>query len=233
MSTHAKKAIITGANKGIGFEIARQLGLKNFHIFLAVRNAARGEEALKRLGIPLGEVVVMDVSSRASIQSAFELISSKTDRIDVLINNAGIMMPDDNNIMDASNTLVLDTLQTNALGPLQVVQTFLPLLLRGSRVINISSSSGHMTDGKVSTWSPTYCLSKTLLNAITLQLSAALAERGVVVNAVCPGRVQTDMLGRGISRPVEVGADTPVWLATEAPVQVNGQFLRDRQKLNW
>jgi NAD(P)-dependent dehydrogenase (short-subunit alcohol dehydrogenase family) len=228
-----KKAIVTGANKGIGFEIARQLGLKGFHVFLAVRNAARGEEALARLGIPSAEVVVMDVSSGDSIRSAFELISSKTDRIDVLVNNAGILMPNDNDIMDASTMLVLSTVQTNALGPLRVVQTFLPLLSQGSRVINISSSSGHMTDGKVSTWSPVYCLSKTLLNAITLQLSAALAERGVVVNAVCPGRVETDMKGRGVCRTVEVGADTPVWLATEAPLQVNGQFLRDRQQLNW
>jgi NAD(P)-dependent dehydrogenase (short-subunit alcohol dehydrogenase family) len=175
----------------------------------------------------------MDTANLESIRLAFKQVETRTRQLDVLINNAAIMLSVDKHILSIDPALVLDTVHTNGLGPLFIVQTFLPLLKSGSRVINMSSSGGQICGGSFSTWSPMYCVSKTLLNAITLQLSAALAKRGVAVNAVCPGWVQTDMGGGGAPRTVEQGADTPVWLATEAPLHVNGRFLQDRQDITW
>lgn len=227
-------ALVTGANKGIGFEIAHQLGEKGFHIFLSARNLEKGEAAsdkLKRKGISV-ECIQMDVSDLKSIESGFEKVKSKTKQLDVLINNAGILLKDDRDLLTVSNETILQTLHTNALGVLWVTRIFSPLLKAGSRVINISSGGGAICGG-ISTWSPVYCISKTSENAITLQLAHALQGKGVTVNAVCPGWVRTDMGGQGASRSIEKGAETPVWLATDPKMNQTGKFFRDKSVISW
>ena len=233
MST-PKNFLVTGANKGIGYEIARQLAKTGARVFLGARDAGRGQAAADKLGGSV-EFLELDVSDAASIDRAAETLSSKIQALDGLINNAGIL--DDErgvSILDTDPDLIRRTLETNTLGPLRLTQKLAPLLAKaadGGRVVNLSSGLGQLSD--MNDEFPAYSISKTALNAVTRQLSGALKEKGVAVNTVCPGWVQTDMGGKNASRTVEQGADTPVWLVTEAPALLTGEFLRDRKSIPW
>ncbi len=229
-----KTALVTGANKGIGLEIAKELCEKGFNVFLAARNPHLGSEAASYLVRQkyLCTFVPMDVADSASIREAFRFVSSKIQHLDVLVNNAGILLDHSQSILTTPESLILTTLQTNAVGALLVAQTFLPLMQRGGRIINVSSSGGQISRG-ASTFAPAYCISKTTMNAITLQLASELAPQGIAVNAMCPGWVQTEMGGAGAQRTVQQGADTAVWLATEAPQALTGKFLQDRKEIVW
>jgi len=154
------------------------------------------------------------------------------DHLDVLINNAGIMMDGDDAILKVRDDLLRETLETNTLGALRVTRAFVPLLAKSKapRVINVSSGGGQLTGG-ADGWSPAYCISKTALNGVTSQLATALPK--FAVNSVCPGWVRTDMGGGNATRSVEEGADTIVWLATDAPQKLTGKFLRDRKEIPW
>src|ERR687892_2172657 len=124
------------------------------------------------------------------------------------------------------------TLRTNTLGALLVAQAFVPFLQKSDapRIVNVSSGGGQLADG-ADGWAPAYCISKTALNGVTSQLAAALPK--FAVNSVCPGWVRTDMGGQGATRSVEEGADTIVWLASDAPQKLTGKFLRDRKEIPW
>ena len=229
-----KTALVTGANKGIGYEVARQLGRKGFHVFIGARNSQKGREATQALkdGGAIATFVRLDVSNAQSITDAVHAVSEIADHLDVLVNNAGVLLDGDSAIAQVDAQTVNDTLQTNTLGPLLVTQAFLPLLSRSNapRVINVSSGGGQLNDG-MDTWAPAYCLSKTALNAVTCLFAAALPD--VSINSVCPGWVRTDMGGANATRSVEQGADTIVWLATDAPKNLTGKFLRDRKPIPW
>ncbi|MEL7121864.1 MAG: SDR family NAD(P)-dependent oxidoreductase [Bacteroidota bacterium] len=230
----SKSVLITGANKGIGFQIAEDLGKMGFYIFLGARNEKRGNDAMQKLidnGIE-GEFVLMDVSNPQTIQTAFEQVCEKTGHLDVLINNAGILLDDSTAFLKVKPEVSLETMKINALGPLWVVQTFRSLLRNGSRVVMMSSGAGTFCSG-IGTWAPVYSISKTALNVTTLQLHAALQSSGILINAMCPGWVRTDMGGAGAGRSVEKGAETAVWLATESPASINGKFLRDKKEIEW
>ncbi len=229
-----KTALVTGASKGIGLEIARQLCAKGFHVLLAARNPHSGSEAASQLVRQkyACTFVPMDVADSASIREAFRLASSKIQHLDVIINNAGVMLDHGQSVLDVSEQLLLTTLQTNAVGALLVARVFLPLMQKGGKIINVSSSGGQITNG-ARTFAPAYCISKTTMNAITLQLASALTPKGIAVNAMCPGWVQTAMGGAGAPRSVAQGADTAVWLATEAPQSLTGRFFRDRAEISW
>lgn len=229
-----KTALVTGANKGIGYEIARQLGLKGFSVLVAARNEARGQKAVSELKTLKVEAhfVACDVGDLSSIKSAFAQVQAITSQLDVLVNNAGILHDENQDVFTLPDELFAETLQVNALGALHMVRVFRPLLKQGSRVINISSGGGAICEG-ASTWAPAYCISKTAMNAATLQLAAGLSGTGISINAVCPGWVRTDMGGSGASRSVAEGADTPVWLATEADSHLTGKFIRDRAEIPW
>ena len=133
---------------------------------------------------------------------------------------------------DGSSEYIRVEPQTAAFGPLRVTKDFLPFIPSGGRVIMISSGGGSMTD-EVGGWWPAYCVSKSLLNAITRHLAYELSEKNISVNAVCPGWVKTEMGGRGAPRSVERGAETITWLATEAPLKLTGKFFRDRKEIPW
>lgn len=227
-------ALVTGANKGIGYEIARQLAEKGFHVFVGARKVGEGLQATTTIAKSGGsaEFVEIDVSDRGSIEKAAAAVASKVDHLDVLVNNAGIMQ-DSKGVMEVDDKTVLTTLTTNTLGPLRVTQAFLPLLLKGARgtVVNLSSGLGQLND--MGDTYPAYSVSKTALNAVTRQFAAALRDKGITVNSVCPGWVKTDMGGPNAQRTVQQGADTVTWLATEAPRDVTGQFLRDRKTIPW
>jgi NAD(P)-dependent dehydrogenase (short-subunit alcohol dehydrogenase family) len=227
-------ALVTGANKGIGYEIARQLGEKGYHVLVGARKADAGKQAaaaLQQEGAS-AEFIKIDVSDRTSIEDAARTVGAKFDHLDALVNNAAIM-EDQKNITEAPDDVFLRTLTTNSLGPLRVTQAFLPLLTKSSRasVVNMSSGLGQLSD--MGDTYPAYSISKTALNAVTRQFAAALHEKGISVNSVCPGWVKTDMGGANAPRTVQQGADTVTWLATEAPRDLTGQFLRDRKVIPW
>ena len=229
-----KIALITGANKGIGYEIARQLGEKGYHVLVAARKADAGKQAVFSLqkGGASAEFVQIDVSDQASIQKAAKTMAAQFDHLDALVNNAAIM-EDKSNVTEVTDDLLQRTLKTNTFGPLLMTQAFLPLLTKspGATVVNMSSGLGQLSD--MADTYPAYSISKTSLNAVTRQFAAALRDKDVTVNSVCPGWVKTDMGGANAPRTVQQGADTVTWLATEAPRDLTGQFLRDRAVIPW
>jgi NAD(P)-dependent dehydrogenase (short-subunit alcohol dehydrogenase family) len=228
-----KTVLITGANRGIGLEIARQLATRGFHVILGARSEEQGVKARHELE-NFGRVTALslDVSDSGSIARAASSFAA-IGQLDVLVNNAGIYPDEGVNILNVSREQMVRTLQTNTLGPLEMAQAFLPYLKKSgeARVINISSRYGQL-DG-LSANVPSYCLSKLALNGVTLMLSQGLREHGIAVNSMCPGWVRTDMGGPSASRSVEQGADTAVWLAAEADHRLTGKFFRDRQEIAW
>lgn len=240
-----KTALITGANKGIGREVARQLAAKGFHVFVGARNAKAGRKAAEQIAkksharrataLQAGgkaTFLEIDVADNDSVTKAMREFSNNEDHLDVLVNNAGIVADGDEAILELSDDLFRKTLETNTLGPLRVTRAFVPLLRKSKapRVINVSSGSGQLTGG-ADGWAPAYSISKSALNGVTSQLAAALPK--FAVNAVCPGWVRTDMGGENASCSVEEGADTIVWLASEARQHLTGKFLRDRKEIRW
>ncbi len=229
-----KTALVTGANKGIGREVARQLARKEFHVFVGARNRKAGRKAVDEIVKDGGKAsfLEIDVSDNDSVIAAEGEFSKMADHLDVLVNNAGIVVDGDDAILEISGDLLQQTLETNTLGALRVTRAFMPFLRKSKapRVINVSSGSGQLTGG-ADGWAPAYSISKTALNGVTSQLAASLPK--FAVNSVCPGWVRTDMGGENASRSVEEGADTIVWLAAEAPHELSGKFLRDRKEIPW
>ena len=226
-------ALITGANKGIGFEVARQLARKNFHVFLGARNEKAGRTAADKLQSD-GEVsfIQIDVADPESIKRAAKEFSQQSERLDTLVNNAGILLHDDKDILRVSVETFEKTLRTNTLAPLLVAQTFAPFLQKSDspRIVNVSSGGGQLADG-ADGWAPAYCISKTALNGVTSQLTAALPK--FAINSVCPGWVRTDMGGANATRSIQEGASGVVWLAADAPQNETGKFWRDRKVIPW
>ena len=229
-----KTALITGANKGIGYETARQLAALGFHVFVGARNPDAGKNAADTIAKSGAKATFLqlDVSDLESVIAATGEFAEFADHLDVLVNNAGVLLDRDSALLTISDDLIRKTLETNTLGPLRVTRAFAPLLAKSNapRVINVSSVAGQLTSG-ADGWAPAYCISKTALNGVTAQLAVALPK--FAVNSVSPGWVRTDMGGSGATRSVEEGADTIVWLATDAPQNLTGHFLRDRHPIPW
>ena len=234
IQAHMKITLVTGANKGIGREVARQLAAKGFHVFIGARNRSAGRKAADEIAKKGGKATFLeiDVSDNNSVAAASRELAKASDHLDVLVNNAGIIVDGDDAILEINDELLRKTLETNALGALRVMRACVPLLAKSEtpRVINVSSGGGQLTGG-ADGWAPAYCISKTALNGVTSQLAAALPK--FAINSVCPGWVRTDMGGRNATRSVEEGADTIVWLASEAPQDLRGKFFRDRKEIPW
>jgi NAD(P)-dependent dehydrogenase (short-subunit alcohol dehydrogenase family) len=228
-----KTVLITGANRGIGFETARQLAARGFHVIIGARSGQAGEKALRDLqAFGKASLLVVDVSSSKAIASAASKFGVNG-QLDVLINNAGIYPDEGISILTVSREQLATTFQTNTFGPVEMAQAFLPYLKKSpaARVVNISSGYGQL-DG-LSASVPSYCLSKLALNGVTIMLAQALKEHGIAVNSMCPGWVRTNMGGSTAPRSVEQGADTAVWLAAEADHKLTGKFFRDRKEIPW
>jgi NAD(P)-dependent dehydrogenase (short-subunit alcohol dehydrogenase family) len=228
-------ALITGANRGIGLETARQLAGRGHHVVIAARDERTGRQAAERIQAEGGKATFLplDVNSSDSIGSAAGQFAATADRLDVLINNAGVYPDQGLTILTIPRDRLAQTFQTNTFGPLEVTQAFLPYLRRAAaaRVINVSSGYGQLEG--LSAEAPSYSLSKLALNGLTLLLAAALRRDRIAVNAMCPGWVRTDMGGPGATLSVEEGADTAVWLADEAPHEITGILFRDRREIPW
>lgn len=205
---------------------------------MTARDPADAEKAATEIRQDSGndavEALTLDVANGASIVAAAEAFGERHDHLDVLVNNAGIFPEGETSILDVDSKALFLSLTTNTLGPLLVTRFFRPWLEKapeGARIINLSSGLGQLCD--MEDVAPTYSISKTALNAVTRQLSAALKGKNIAVNSVCPGWVRTDMGGENATRSVAEGADTVVWLASEAPQSLSGEFLRDRESIPW
>jgi NAD(P)-dependent dehydrogenase (short-subunit alcohol dehydrogenase family) len=222
-----KTVLITGAYRGLGFEVARQLAERGWHVILTARKQDQGAAAAAKL--KNATFLQLDITSQSSVAGA----AKKLGQLDVLINNAAIIADNDQDVLTIKPEIVARTIETNALGALRVSQAFVAHLLKSAagRIVNVSSGAGQLSD--MGTWSPAYSASKTTLNAITCLFAAALKEKGIAVNSVCPGWCRTDMGGPNAPRSVEQGADGIVWLAADAPQDKTGLFWRDKQVIPW
>jgi NAD(P)-dependent dehydrogenase (short-subunit alcohol dehydrogenase family) len=233
-------ALVTGSNRGIGFEIAKQLAIKKIQVILTSRNSANGEAAARMLAKDdVKKVVAMelDVSNQVSVDKLSDEVEKNFGRLDILVNNAAILIDKDN--VTASNAdleTVKATLETNLIGAWRMCKAFIPLMKKNSfgRIVNVSSGSGEFeymaTSGGY--W-PAYSVSKTSLNALTVMLASELRGTNILVNAVCPGWVRTDMGGSNATRSVEEGAFTPVWLATLPDGGPTGHNYYDKKQISW
>jgi len=230
-------AVVTGANRGIGFEICRQLGRRGgIRVFLTARDGTKGNAAAQKLrdeGLDV-EFYPLDVTNEPGIKTFAGWLQGTCKRCDILVNNAGVMLdPRGSRVLDSKVKTYHDTLETNLIGPLLLVRALAPLMKQDGygRIVNVSSGQGQLSDMGVGT--PAYRVSKTALNALTRTLAAELKGSGILVNSMCPGWVKTDMGGAGAPRTVEQGADTAVWLATLPDDGPSGGFFRDRKSIPW
>lgn len=234
-NTKKKIAIVTGANKGIGFEISRQLGFAGYKVYMGGRMMNRIQQSSGLLRGEGHEVVpfIMDVNDKVSIDSLIEMLKEAGEKVDALINNAAILLDDHKGILDLTKEEVDLTMETNAVAPLVITKALLPIMNPGCRVVMLSANSGSYCRERLGSWAPIYSLSKTTLNGITRQLAPALLKKDIYVNAVDPGWVRTSMGGNEAPRTIDQGAETPVWLATDMDLTETGKFWRDKEEIPW
>lgn len=233
-------AIVTGANRGLGLECARQLGTRGYRVIITSRAARRGAGALATLtaaGVS-AELRRVDVTRSEDAQALARAVAENYGKIDVLVNNAGVMNESRRNPPERSAdplrvapTTVLELFNVNTLGALRLIQALTPYIKPGGRIVNVSSGMGALTD--MGSDYLGYRASKAALNALTRVLAHALKDRGILVNAVCPGWVRTDLGGANASRTVEEGAAGIVWAATLPPDGPSGGFFRDGRAIPW
>jgi NAD(P)-dependent dehydrogenase (short-subunit alcohol dehydrogenase family) len=231
----ARIALVSGGNRGIGFEVCRQLAQREFTVLLTARDGAKAETTAKELSnAGIIEPLVLDVADEHSIKNAAAEVAARHGHLDVLINNAGINYDTWETVENADiNGTVMDTITTNLLGPWRVCQAFLPLLRKSqaARIVNVSSESGSLAN--MGAGPPAYQVTKTALNALTRTLGGELRSARILVNAVCPGWVATDMGGAGAPRSVSEGASGIIWAATLPDGGPSGGFFRDGKPLPW
>jgi len=232
MTEDGRIALVSGGNRGIGMEICRQLAERGLTVILGSRDQESGRAAADKLS---GNVAVhqLDVSDEKSVDRLASFARDEFGRLDILVNNAGISNDEGQRGIDADLDRVRAALEANLLGAWRLCEVAIPLMQRNGygRIVNMSSGLAALED--MGGGSPAYRVSKTALNALTRILASELRGSGILVNSVCPGWVQTDMGGSSAPRPVEDGADTPVWAATLPNNGPTGGFFRDRRPIAW
>jgi len=241
LSTEEKVAVVTGANRGIGFEVVRELARAGLKVVLTCRDEAKGKEAQSQLaseGLNV-DMRAVDVTASGSIRDLSLYLRKNYGRLDVLVNNAGIMLDrfDDGepvmSIIDCDLNDVRKTMETNVYGALSLIKELLPLMKENhyGRIVNVSSGLGQMSE--MGAGYAGYRLSKAALNALTCMVADELTSENIIVNACCPGWVRTDMGGKHAARSLEEGADTIVWLCQAADGSQSGKLFRDREEQPW
>jgi len=236
-----KIALVTGANRGIGFETSKILAQNGFKVYMGCRDEAKGELAVDiLLKQKLNVVVVkLDVNKTKDIRGVHNLLRDNGEIPDVVVNNAGVFLESDgpkdkegSSIFSVDPVIILKTIETNAMGPLKLAQALVPMMMEKNegRVINISSGMGQL-NGMNGHW-PGYRMSKTALNAFTRILSDEVSHTNLSINSVCPGWVQTDMGGKDANLTTAEAVKSIIWLATcDNPPK--GQFIRDQKQIDW
>jgi NAD(P)-dependent dehydrogenase (short-subunit alcohol dehydrogenase family) len=228
-------ALVTGGNRGIGFEVCRQLAQLGVIVVLGARDIEKGEAAANKLiddGLPV-EARQLDVANAQSIRECMTWVRKDLGRLDILVNNAGIMTEENDADPLEEIEIVRDTMQTNVYGALLLSRLAIPIMKsrRYGRIVNLSSGMGSLNEmgpGYIG-----YRLSKAGLNVVTRVLAAESEGMGILVNSVDPGWVQTAMGGRGANRSVQKGAESVIWLAMLPESGPTGGFFRDHKVIPW
>ncbi|MGE0024647.1 MAG: SDR family oxidoreductase [Hyphomicrobium sp.] len=237
--TTTRTALVSGANRGIGFEIVRQLARLGVLAVIGARNKDDGlaaAEKLKPEGLDI-PVVALDVNSDESPAQAVAEVKRLYGRLDILVNNAAILIDEPGgfnaSLFDLKADTMRRTMETNLLGPIRLIQAAAPVMRAEGygRIVNLSSGAGQLSDMR--SGYPAYRMSKTAVNALTRIAASELSGTNIKVNAMCPGWVRTDMGGANADRSPEEGADTAVWLATLPDDGPTGGFFRDRKPIAW
>jgi len=227
-----KNIFITGGNRGIGKGLV-EIFSKDNKVFFSARDEHKAKSVIDSIGNENIDYIIMDVADERNVLNGIESLKEKTDSIDMLINNAGILIPGLKHKIDAVETddeSILKTFNINTVGALRVCKAVLPIMQPPSRIINISSGMGQMEG--MATGSIAYRLSKSALNALTIVLSQELSSKDIKVNAICPGWVQTDMGGYEATLTVKESVESikKFALSDDFP---NGKFLRHGEILPW
>jgi len=239
-STESRLAVVTGGNRGIGLEVCKQLGEAGWHVVLCARDVNAGAQAVERLQADRLSVecrrldVARSEHSRAMGQYLFDTYGS----VDLLVNNAGVMLESSrekgrrsSDVLEVSPQTLMEVFNVNTLGAVRLSQALVPLMGEGARIVNVSSGMGALNDMDGG-WAG-YRMSKAALNALTRVLHARLAERGILVNSVCPGWVNTRLGGANAPVSPERAAADIVWLGTSPEVTTGGGFFRRRNPIPW
>jgi NAD(P)-dependent dehydrogenase (short-subunit alcohol dehydrogenase family) len=230
-----RTALVTGGNRGIGLEVCRRLGALGYRVLLGGRNREQAEAAASSLRQEGSQILarVLDVTDAGSIREFAEAVEKEFGGVDVLVNNAAVLLSEDGEVLRVPADDFRESMETNVYGPLLLCQALMPGMRRRryGRVVNVSSGAGQLAT--MTDYAPPYSVSKAALNALTRQLAQAGRDRNVLVNAVDPGWVRTDMGGPSAPRSVEQGADTIVWCATLPDGGPTGGFFHDRRSIEW
>jgi NAD(P)-dependent dehydrogenase (short-subunit alcohol dehydrogenase family) len=234
-STNKKVAIVTGANRGIGFETCRQLSQLGIVTILTSRDEAKGRSAVSSLRIDDSDLLFhqLDVADKDSIVRLRKFVSDKFNRCDILVNNAGVFLDRGVSILNLEEEILKQTIQINSLGAFNMYQEFLPLMQAAGygRIVNVSSAMGSIS--AMGGGSAAYKLSKLLMNGMTRIMAAEIGQDDIKINAMAPGWVRSDMGGSNAPRTLSQGADTIIWLATLPADGPSGGFFEDRTPAAW
>lgn len=227
-------ALISGANRGIGHEIGKQLLEVGWNVVFTARNMHEGRPMVNKLRERWKSAWFhqLDVTDEQSISDVADYVVDTCGRLDVLINNAAIMIEGKHRAMEVELEDLHKTMATNFYGPLMLTRTMVPLLKdsKDARVINVSSRMGQLS--AMGGGHAAYRISKTAMNALTVVMAKELEEEGIRINSICPGWVCTDMGGPNANKSIKEGADTAVWLATADEIET-GKFYADRKVIPW
>jgi len=260
-NANKRVAIITGADRGIGFEVSWELGMRDYQIVLTSPDKAKGEPAAAELNGEGLSVVYrkLDLLSERDILALKAFVLNHYGRVDVLVNNAGVMIDSGRSkieglltrrikkipkrqgfgrgpgILEINIDIVRATFEINTLGALKMCQAFVPLMMKAGygRVVNVSSSLGQLSSMTDEDKVPAYKLSKAALNAVTRMVADAVGGINIAVNSVCPGWTRTDIGGPEAPQSTEEAAETIVWLATQRANGPTGGFFRDKRRIAW
>jgi NAD(P)-dependent dehydrogenase (short-subunit alcohol dehydrogenase family) len=235
-----KTALVTGANRGLGFETARELARAGFKVYFSARSEEKAKFAIDEFAKEnlSTEFVKIDVTKTNDIRAFHARLKESGENLDVLINNAGVFLEslheagDESSILRVDPVIILKTIETNTVGPIKLIQSLAPLMLEagGGRIINISSGMGAFSE--MEGLFPGYRVSKTALNSVTKICHEEFKDSNIIVNSVCPGWCRTDMGGDNAVRSALEGVETTVWLATtDNPPR--GKLLRDKEVIEW
>ncbi len=233
MATHI--ALVTGANRGLGLEIARQLAQRGIHVVLTARSEEKGQAAAAQLQAAGWEVSFqqLDVTQPESIQRAVDTVYAQFGRVDILVNNAAILLGYTTPGLQFPVATIRELMEVNTYGPLLLCQAVIPLMQQHNygRIVNISSRAGQLAS--MGAASLGYRMSKAALNVVTRVLAAEVQGYNILINSMSPGHIRTDMGGPHAPRSPEQGADTAVWLATLPDGGPSGQFFFEREPIPW
>lgn len=232
-------AVVTGGNRGLGLETSRQLAKEGYRVLLTSRDLEKGKQKTQKLqqeGLDI-QCVELDVASPKSIEAFYHQLEKDWGRVDVLINNAGVLLDKEEETQkgefEERRKILEETLNTNVVGAYDLTNRIIPFMLKQNygRIVNVSSGAGQLSEPH--SYYIAYSISKTALNAITCFLAAKWYGKNILINSVCPGWVKTDMGGAQAPRTIEQGIQGIVWAATLPDGGPSGGFFRDGKPISW